>query len=342
MVEKQRGDFMLTELLLIRNIKNSILNKSLDKEQIYKEIKYKIKGKETNPYKLEKFYKYALYKKYENNTVIESKIGDSFALKPEDIEGYRKLLSEEEYVVRIIKEKYNKNTSISDWKMNLHLLKGNYADLTKDDNIDIEAVNSYITGYAFIENVKSNFKKRDKRETSSFSTYSPEKAVEYAITYAFNYNTEKYPSYAGKGGDCANFVSQALHAGGKPMVGTNAANFNNWFCRSNNSWDVSKISSTWRGADAFSHYWRLKAVSYKDFDNSYFRDDTEFKKVLAYAYRGDPVSILNSNGRPFHTMIIIDYGKEDLICAAHSRDTISASLRYYGTFSGGVRIYKMG
>jgi len=333
---------MLTEFFFIKNIKNSILNKTLDKVQVYKEIASKFKGKEINPYKLEKLYKHILYKKYENNTVIESQIDGSFALKPEDIEGYKKLLNEEEYIIRIIKEKYNKNTSISDWEMNLHLLKGYYSDLTRDNNINIEAVNSYINGYSLIESVKNNSKKSSRREISIFSTYSPEKAVEYAITYAFNYNTEKYPSYAGKGGDCANFVSQALHAGGKPMVGTNAANFNSWFCRSNNLWDVNKISSTWRGADAFSHYWMSKAVSYKDFDSTYFRDNTEFKKVLAYAHRGDPVSILNSNGRPFHTLIVIDYGKEDLICAAHSRDTISASLRYYGLFSGGVRIYKMG
>ncbi len=332
---------MLSKLLLLGIRMESLLKENLTKGDIYKETCHRVQGKKLDSYGLEELYKYVLNKKFNNETVIEPQTRDNDTENIELIEGYRNMVDEEEYIASLITEKYNRKTSISNWKMNLHLLKGHYGDLIKDKSINIDRINSYIDGYSFIDNIKNSFSKRTRKNTSTLSTYSPQKAVEYAITYAFNYNTAKYPSYVGNGGDCANFASQVLNAGGKPMTGTNASNFNSWFCRSNNLWDVSKISSTWRGADAFGHYWMKKAVSYKYFDSSYFSDKSKLKKVLEYGNRGDAVSVLNSNGRPFHTLIIIDYGKDDLICAAHSGNTITASLRYYGSFSGGIRIYKM-
>ena len=48
--------------------------------------------------------------------------------------------------------------------------------------------------------------------TIAFS-YDCSKAVEYATKYCDHYNPE-YHNYARQGGDCANFVSQCLKAGG--------------------------------------------------------------------------------------------------------------------------------
>lgn len=47
-------------------------------------------------------------------------------------------------------------------------------------------------------------------------TFSPQKAVEYADKYWSDYN-DLYPNYSIIGGDCADFVSQCLYAGGLPM-----------------------------------------------------------------------------------------------------------------------------
>ena len=44
-------------------------------------------------------------------------------------------------------------------------------------------------------------------------TYNPSKAVEYAKKWAYSRNP-KYYDYSNMGGDCANFVSQCLIAGG--------------------------------------------------------------------------------------------------------------------------------
>ena len=52
-------------------------------------------------------------------------------------------------------------------------------------------------------------------------SYSRDKAIAYGDKYCINYNSS-YNSYKGRGGDCANFVSQCLHAGGFPQD-------NNWY-----------------------------------------------------------------------------------------------------------------
>lgn len=169
--------------------------------------------------------------------------------------------------------------------------------------------------------------------------YSPKKAVEYAMKYALNHNPA-YPSYKGVGGDCANFISQALHAGGMPMIGSNAASLKSWFCRSRNKWDVKLISSTWRGASAFSQYWMANANGFKDFSSTSFENINSFRKVYDYAVRGDAISLLSSSKIAYHTLIVVDYNNGDLICAAHSDDSNNLSLLSEEP-NGGVRVYKM-
>src|SRR5215469_1290477 len=47
--------------------------------------------------------------------------------------------------------------------------------------------------------------------------YDRRAAAAYALKYAIKYNPA-WPSYVGAGGDCTNFVSQALYAGGWTMI----------------------------------------------------------------------------------------------------------------------------
>lgn len=169
--------------------------------------------------------------------------------------------------------------------------------------------------------------------------YFPKRAVDYAMKYALSYNPN-YPDYTGAGGDCANFISQALHAGGKPMVGNNATSLKSWFCWSRNKWDVKKISSTWRGASAFSKYWMENSNGFKDFNNSYFKNLESFRQVYDYGARGDALSFINESGSAYHTLIIVDYDNGDLICASHTYNSKNRSL-FQDNPLGGVRIYKM-
>ena len=130
-------------------------------------------------------------------------------------------------------------------------------------------------------------------------------------------------------GDCANFISQALFAGGKKMKGTpgtsaEATNFANWLSQGSAN-NTNRVSSTWRGADAFKHYWTANAEKYRTF-SSYTSD------AYAYGFRGDAVTLLNSNNRGYHTLIIVSYGSGgDLIYAAHTGNTKTGSLKSVNT-----------
>lgn len=51
---------------------------------------------------------------------------------------------------------------------------------------------------------------------SCLELYDRDAAVAYARQYALSFNSQ-YANYANSGGDCMNFVSQCLHAGGMPI-----------------------------------------------------------------------------------------------------------------------------
>lgn len=212
-------------------------------------------------------------------------------------------------------------TTKANWEFNLNFLKENYQLIQTQSNVNMVFVDSYIEAYEFVllEKDMPLFK---ENTISTYSSYDRSLAVDYAYSYAYNFNSS-YPDWSEYGGDCANFVSQCLYAGGKSMVGTpgtaaSATNFANWFSFGTSA-NTNNVSSTWRGADAFKHYWKANAVGYKTF--------TSFTGAFDYGYTGDAVTLLNSNDRGFHTLVIIKYGSGDLIYAAHSEITLTGSLK---------------
>src|SRR5262249_34855138 len=85
------------------------------------------------------------------------------------------------------------------------------------------------------------------------TSYSRIKAVHYAQTYALSTNT-KYHTFTSS--DCTNFVSQALYAGGWPMIQGEKKvssvwyyDFDSWFP----GW-ISPASYTWAAAANFHSF----------------------------------------------------------------------------------------
>jgi putative amidase-like protein len=80
--------------------------------------------------------------------------------------------------------------------------------------------------------------------------YSGSAAASYADQYATSYNP-LYPSFANKGGDCANFVSQALFAGGiaQRPAGTYSGTAAWYMTQTRKSWSYS---TTWINAQSNS------------------------------------------------------------------------------------------
>ena len=76
-----------------------------------------------------------------------------------------------------------------------------------------------------------------------YSAYNVDAAVAYSDKYALNYNTA-YANFASYGGDCANFASQCINAGGMPQVVGSKYGTNGWFYKASNN-----RSATWTGAN---------------------------------------------------------------------------------------------
>ena len=97
-------------------------------------------------------------------------------------------------------------------------------------------VNSYIESYGWVLLLKNTPEEKASNISTRATTtaaYDYTAAANYANTYYENYNTN-YPNWSSYG-DCANFISQCLFAGGKSMVGTgstsDAENWSNWFSK---------------------------------------------------------------------------------------------------------------
>lgn len=85
--------------------------------------------------------------------------------------------------------------------------------------------------------------------------YDRAAAVDYARQWALSRNPE-WADYSGSGGNCQNFVSQCLLAGGIPMDTTGGAVWK-WYGRSpNNRAGASGRSASWTGVEGFLSYVR--------------------------------------------------------------------------------------
>lgn len=273
--------------------------------------------------------------------------------QPEVDSAYQRLLDEENYVVDLINRlEPTANTTRSNWRYNLRWIQDNYTLLKelKNENINFIYVDSYKEGYELVlldinlpseKKINSNDVQPLKMPsslptTTSTSTTQNKYSANDAVAYANEYYKKYNPSYPDWGkehnGDCANFVSQCLFAGGKAKVYGEPTDFSKWFSDGNKT-DIKKVSSTWRGADAFKHYWMSNAKGYKKF--------TSYDEAHKYGRKGDVVSLLRDTGRAYHTVIIVKRKKDDLIYAAHTNDTNTGSLKEAAE-SNSFIIYKMG
>lgn len=112
------------------------------------------------------------------------------------------------------------------------------------DTIEEESLNS--TDIKPASTQKNNNEIKEKITTAKTGGYNYKAMANYLEKYWSNYNS-KYRSFSGKGGDCTNFASQALRAGGwKDKLGW-YKNANYWWYNSTNqsrSWSAVNYWAT--------------------------------------------------------------------------------------------------
>jgi hypothetical protein len=183
--------------------------------------------------------------------------------------------------------------------------------------------------------MEDEYEESSSRAAAQNSFYNRTKAKAYIDTYWQHYNGA-YPTFHGGGGDCANFVSQVVHAGGMPWVDDGNPNhytwFNNWYCKAGatNRDGDKRITLSWKVAASFKRHFEKRAaklivIKYKDAIQN-------MEDLARQVFIGDPVQFCYANGVPYHTLVITGYswdkeaGVNDIVLASHTIDSNRRSL----------------
>jgi hypothetical protein len=154
------------------------------------------------------------------------------------------------------------------------------------------------------------------------NSYNRQDAVRYALTYAIKPNPafRYFASHGDDGGDCSNFVSQCLRAGGAPF----AYGALPWWYkkhivnRSNDVWSVS-----W--AVAHSLYWTLKR---RDKSKAIGLKAKEVKDMSELEL-GDLIQYEDYKGSIYHSAIITSFthekGERVPLISQHSFDAANTT-----------------
>ncbi|MCD7862593.1 MAG: amidase domain-containing protein [Lachnospiraceae bacterium] len=84
--------------------------------------------------------------------------------------------------------------------------------------------------------------------------YDRESALAYSYTYIYTRNPDSFADYSYVGGNCQNFVSQCLYAGGIPMDTTGSEVWKWYDVNLSNYATQRGRSSSWTGVDEFVYY----------------------------------------------------------------------------------------
>lgn len=158
---------------------------------------------------------------------------------------------------------------------------------------------------------------RKLMNTYRMNQYSRIEAVDYATRYALSPNPYyKYFSLANTGGDCSNFISQCLLAGG-------ATTNYKWWYHHNNSLNTSHDtwSQTWAVAHAL--YWYIKINQASNLPGIKGFEVTEINSLDL----GDLIFLEDNNGHIFHSAIVTYHSANQLLISQHSNEALNIPVK---------------
>ena len=140
--------------------------------------------------------------------------------------------------------------------------------------------------------------------------YLRENAVKYARKFAFAQNPY-FASFAGIGGNCTNFVSQAIFAGSCQMNYTPTFG---WYYIS-----LDQRSPSWTGVDFFYNF-MTRNGGIGPFGREATLDELEI---------GDVIQLGRTNEGYYHTLLVVGFDGADTLVAAQTDDALDRPLASY-------------
>lgn len=144
--------------------------------------------------------------------------------------------------------------------------------------------------------------------------YEAQKAVEYAHRWAYRRNPT-YMDLENMGGDCTNFVSQCLFAGGAPMDYTPTFG---WYYRA-----PEDRAAAWTGVE-FLYTFLMKRSA-----PGLFAQETPLEGMRP----GDVIQLSFAGGHYSHTLLVVQTMRpltpRNVLIACHSMDSDNRSLATY-------------
>ena len=147
--------------------------------------------------------------------------------------------------------------------------------------------------------------------------YNRDRAVQYARRWALGRNP-LFVNFAGQGGDCTSFVSQAVLAGGCVMDYTPTFG---WYYVS-----PENRAPAWSGVEYFYNYMTGKG-DFAPTDGRVGPFGTEITAMGVQA--GDVVQLADGMGDFYHTLIIVGIEGNEIFVAAHTNDALDRPLSSY-------------
>lgn len=142
------------------------------------------------------------------------------------------------------------------------------------------------------------------------AAYNRENAVTYARRWAFSQNP-LFASFRGFGGNCTNFVSQAVYAGTCRM---NYRPIYGWYYIS-----IDERSASWTGVEFFYNFLTGNA------GEGPFGEETTLDRLEI----GDIIQLGREADGYYHTLLIVGFEEEDPLVAAQTDDAYGRPLSTY-------------
>ena len=150
-----------------------------------------------------------------------------------------------------------------------------------------------------------------------YKPYNRARAVEYARRWALSRNP-LFINFAGRGGDCTNFVSQCIYAGSCQMNFT--PDFGWYYINEN------MRAPAWSSVEFFYDFITgSPAFATQNGSVGPFGIEVDALGV----FEGDVVQLADSSGDFYHTLLITGFSEGQTLVSAHTNDALDRPLSSY-------------